>query len=157
MKLFTLTTWHSSQQHVFARFQQHSDKEVLAAAKFSGVHELVTSLPEGYDTILDLNASALSTGQKQLIGFARAVFRNPSIVLLDEPNAHLDIEGNKIFEKLLYRLKECQITSVIISHRSNVIDHVDYYLEIKYGQTAIFAPTAELRKANNLNQAKQSV
>lgn len=129
-----------------ARFQNCTDQDVLNAAQFAGVHELITSLQQGYDTILDTNGSILSSGQKQLVGLARAVFKKPSLVILDEPNAHLDRQGNKLFEHILYKLKKSGTTTIVVSHKESVIAHVDYYMEIKMGQTALFASSSELTK-----------
>ena len=123
-----------------ARFKEHDDAEVIEAAKFAGVHELILRLPKGYDTQLTPDDCILSAGQKQLVGLARAVFRKPALMVLDEPNAHLDSHGDRILGELLQKLKQENITTIIVSHKQDVLRWVDKILILKQGQLATFGP-----------------
>ena len=131
-----------------ARFKEYDDTEVIEAAKFAGVHELILSLPKGYDTQLDPNDCILSAGQKQLVGLARAVFRKPAFIVLDEPNAHLDNLGDKILGELLQKLKQEKITTVIASHKQDILRWVDKILILKQGQLATFGPRSLVLQGN---------
>lgn len=137
-----------------ARFNDCEDIEVISAAKLAGVHDLISSLPEGYDTPLDTSASVLSSGQKQLIGFARAVFRKPSLIVLDEPNSHLDSNGDKILAHLLENLKQEKITTIIISHKHDILKHMDKVLIMKQGQVSTFGPISQVFQAQNITGNK---
>jgi PrtD family type I secretion system ABC transporter len=124
-----------------ARLGEGEDAEVIRAAKRAHVHELVLRLPKGYDTEL---AGALSPGQRQRIGLARALYGNPRLVVLDEPNANLDVEGEQALLRALAELKAEAVTVVIIAHRPSLLSGVDKLLVLRDGVVEAFGPRAEI-------------
>jgi PrtD family type I secretion system ABC transporter len=124
-----------------ARLGDADDAEVIRAAKRAHVHELVLRLPKGYDTEL---AGALSPGQRQRIGLARALYGNPRLVVLDEPNANLDSEGEQALLRALAGLKEEGVTVVIVAHRPSLLSGVDKMLVLRDGVVEAFGPRSEI-------------
>lgn len=121
-----------------ARFGQVDADKVLEASKMAGVHELILQLPNAYDTIIGPSGGALSGGQRQRIGLARALYNNPSLIVLDEPNSNLDEAGEFALYKALGALKEKGTTVVIISHRPGVLSQVDKILVLVGGVVTLF-------------------
>ena len=130
-----------------ARFTEATDEEVVAAATRANVHEMILKLPEGYETQVDEGGSGLSGGQRQRIGLARAMFGSPRLLVLDEPNAHLDADGEEALALALATLKNEGSTIVLIAHRLNPIAHVDRVLVLCDGTLQLDGPrTAVFRK-----------
>lgn len=123
-----------------SRFGEVDAEAVVAAARMAGVHELVLQLPEGYDTLIGANGGGLSGGQRQRIGLARALYREPRLVVLDEPNSNLDDVGEKMLGQALQKLKQSGATVFIITHRPNVLAHVDKLLVLNNGELAMYGP-----------------
>lgn len=124
-----------------ARFQPGvDDSRVIAAAQLAGVHELVLRLPKGYDTDLGESVHVLSAGQRQRIGLARAVMGEPSFVVLDEPNASLDSEGEDALMSALDALKASGVTIVVVSHKPNLFRAADKILVLREGRMELFGP-----------------
>lgn len=123
-----------------ARLGDGDDAEVINAARDAGVHDVILTLPEGYDTQIGPGGAELSGGQRQQIALARALFGDPVFVVLDEPNANLDRQGEDKLLEALARLRARGITIVMISHRPNVMRAVDSLLVLKDGQVAAFGP-----------------
>jgi ATP-binding cassette subfamily C protein len=98
-----------------------SDEEIIAAAKFCDVHDVILAMPQGYETIIEKDGSNLSGGQKQRIALARAYFGDVKFVILDEPNSNLDTDGENALANAIKRAKERKITTIIITHRTNVV------------------------------------
>lgn len=115
------------------RFGEPNAEKIVAAAKLSGVHDLILRLPKGYDTEIGGVGGVLSGGQRQRIGLARAVYDNPRLLVLDEPNSNLDDQGEKELVEAIYRIKESGCTIVIVSHRALVLQAVDKILVLKEG------------------------
>jgi ATP-binding cassette subfamily C protein len=113
-----------------------SAEEVMAAADLAGVTELVKKLPGGFDTRVGPGGLTLSGGQRQRIALARAVFRRPRVVVLDEPNAHLDTEGEAALNRTIAQLKSIGATVIVVSQRSGVLQSVDRVLFMRDGQIA---------------------
>ncbi|MET2898251.1 type I secretion system permease/ATPase [Vibrio rotiferianus] len=116
-----------------ARFAKAKDEAVVAAAKLACIHELIMALPNGYDTYIGEGGALLSGGQKQRIGLARAIYTNPKVLVLDEPNSNLDPEGETALAIVLQYCKEQQITVVMISHRPGFLRQMDWVIKLKEG------------------------
>lgn len=123
-----------------ARFGDLNPEKVVAAAKMADVHDLILRLPEGYDTVIGVSSGNLSGGQRQRIGLARALYGNPVLVILDEPNSNLDEQGEVALEKALLQLKQLKSTVLIITHRNNALSKVDKLLILKDGALAVYGP-----------------
>ena len=123
-----------------ARFGDMNPEQVVAAAKMADVHDLILRLPEGYDTVIGATGGKLSGGQRQRIGLARALYGNPVLVVLDEPNSNLDEVGEAALEKALTQLKQKRTTVLIITHRNNVLSKVDKLLILNEGVLAVYGP-----------------
>jgi len=128
----------------FSRELQHDkaavDAAVVAAASLVGADALIRRLPDGYDHQLKLGGRGVSAGQAQRIALARAVFGDPAILILDEPNAHLDTEGDAAFIMTLGKLKAQGRTIIIVSHKSGILPLVDKILVMRDGRVDIFGP-----------------
>src|SRR5882757_1767519 len=127
-----------------SRFQEGEDREAILAAQMAGVHEMILRLPNGYDTQVGEGGAILSGGYRQRIGLARAVFGNPSLVVLDEPSSNLDADGDAALTDCIMQLKQRGTTVVIISHRPSTIGVVDKILLLKDGVAEMFGPRAEV-------------
>ena len=129
-----------------ARFGDMEPERVVQAAKTAGVHDMILHLPEGYDTVIGQSGGVLSGGQRQRIGLARALYGEPSIVVLDEPNSNLDDLGEKALMAAIDSLKQRACTTLIISHQLSVLAHVDKLLLMAAGSVAAFGPREEVLK-----------
>ena len=122
------------------RFTDAEPKLIVAAAKLAGIHEMILHLPKGYDTVIGGSGGMLSGGQRQRIGLARAVFGNPKLLVLDEPNSNLDDQGEKELVEALRRIKSQGCSIVVITHRTMVLQCVDKILVMKEGAAVSFGP-----------------
>jgi len=120
------------------RFGERDAEKIVAAAQLAGVHELILRLPQGYDTIIGGAGGILSGGQRQRIGLARAVYGDPKLLILDEPNSNLDDQGEKELVAALQRVKAQGCTVIVITHRTMVLMCVDKVLVMKDGQAVNF-------------------
>lgn len=122
------------------RFGPANSEQIVVAAKLAGVHELILRMPQGYDTVIGGVGGILSGGQRQRIGLARAMYGNPRLMLLDEPNSNLDDQGEKELVDAINRIKSQGCTIVVITHRTMVLQCVDKMLVMKEGVPVSFGP-----------------
>lgn len=128
-----------------SRFRENPAPEaVIEAAKVAGVHELILGLPGGYSTEIGPGGSTLSAGQRQRIALARALFGNPFLVVLDEPNSNLDAEGEAALAEAIVRIRERGGIAIVIAHRPSALAGVDLVLMMKEGRVAAFGPKDEV-------------
>lgn len=126
------------------RFNDGDDGAIIAAAKMAGLHEMIVRLPEGYDTQVGEGGVILSGGYRQRIGLARAVYGNPSLVVLDEPSSNLDSDGDAALAYCILQLKQRGTTVVLISHRPATIGVCDRILVLREGAAEMFGPRNEI-------------
>ena len=126
------------------RFGEIDSEKIVAAAKLAGVHDLILRLPEGYDTPIGGTGGILSGGQRQRIGLARAVYGDPCLLVLDEPNSNLDDQGEKELVEALLRMKSRGCTIIVITHRTMVLQCVDKIAVLKDGTLATVGPKEQV-------------
>ena len=126
------------------RFGEIKSESIIKAARMAGVHELVLKLPNGYDTVIVGSGGALSGGERQRIGLARAVYGNPKILILDEPNSNLDEQGEQELVQAIERVKNLGSTVIVITHRAHVLKSLKYLLVLKAGVVAAFGPREDV-------------
>ena len=130
-----------------ARFQPDADPaRIVAAAKAAGAHEMILDLPKGYDTPMGEDGNALSAGQRQRIGLARALYGDPFLVVLDEPNANLDAEGEAALTQAIAGIRARGGICIVIAHRPSVLNAVDSVLVMGNGAAIAFGPRDEVLK-----------
>ncbi len=148
-----------------ARFGEIDAEKVILAAKRTGVHDMILHFPQGYDTPLGDGGGGLAGGQKQRIGLARAMYDDPSLIVLDEPNSNLDDMGEQALVAAINDLRSRGKTIVLITHRTSALSTTNKLLLLRDGMAQMFGPTnqvlAELAKANQqqsqqAQQAKQA-
>ena len=123
-----------------ARMNDSESGDVIDAARMAGVHELILHLPNGYDTEIGEQGAMLSGGQRQRIGLARAVYRRPALLVLDEPNSSLDTVGEQALSRAIADMKACGSTIVVIAHRPMLLAQLDQILVLQEGQVQLFGP-----------------
>jgi len=121
-----------------------SDAAIVRAAQMAGSHELILMLPNGYETDIGPGGAALSAGQRQRIGLARALFGEPKLLVLDEPDASLDVEGEQALANALGNARKQHITTIVVSHRRTLLRYVDKMLVLNDGNVSHFGPAQEV-------------
>lgn len=121
-----------------SRFGVREPQKIVAAAKAAGVHEMILRLPQGYDTQMGIAGSGLSGGQRQRLALARALYDEPSLVVLDEANANLDDAGEAALMMAVRRLRDAGKLVIFISHRSGVLSIADRVMLMGEGQIVLF-------------------
>jgi ABC-type protease/lipase transport system fused ATPase/permease subunit len=128
-------------RHNIGRFRADvTDEQVVRAAQLAGVHELILRMPKGYDTEVGEGGVILSAGQRQRVGLARSMLGEPAFVVLDEPNASLDAEGEEALLKAIETMKANGATVVIISHKPGIFRPADKLLVLREGRVELFGP-----------------
>ena len=127
-----------------SRFQTGKDEEAIRAAQMASVHDMILRLQHGYETQVGDGGAVLSGGYRQRIGLARAVYGDPSIVVLDEPSSNLDADGDSALANCILELKQHGTTVILISHRPSTIGVVDKLLVLRDGTAELFGPKAEV-------------
>jgi len=127
-----------------ARFNELDEVKIITAARMAGVHDMVQALPGGYNTQIGEGGFALSGGQRQRVGLARALYGKPAYVILDEPNASLDADGEAALLSALQQLRQEGCTSVLITHKTNILATVDKILVLSHGQVTGFGSRDEI-------------
>ncbi|KQT36277.1 type I secretion system permease/ATPase [Methylophilus sp. Leaf414] len=141
-----------------ARFGALESQHILLACQRVGLHEAILRLPQGYDTRLDEQGLPLSGGQRQLLGLARAIYKEPPLLVLDEPNASLDEFGEARLMELLQVLKTINTTIVVVTHRSGVLKVTDDLLILKRGEVVHHGPRdAGIVYLNQLQSAATNI
>lgn len=141
-----------------ARFSDVDPAKVVLAAQRAGVHEMILCMPKGYDTPLGDAGAGLSGGQKQRLGLARAMYDDPSLIVLDEPNSNLDELGEQGLVLAINDLRQRGKTIVMITHRSSVLAATNKILLLMDGVPKLFGPSAEvLAELAKLSQQASAV
>lgn len=131
-----------------ARFGEVDTEKVITAARLAGVHEMILHLPAGYDTPVGDEGMGLSGGQKQRIALARALYGNPRLVVLDEPDASLDDTGLVALLQTLIKLKQQKIAVILITHRKSILPATNKLLVLVQGKVAHYGTTRDILTAN---------
>ena len=141
-----------------ARFGEINADKVILAAQRAGVHEMILNMPDGYDTMLGESGAGLSGGQKQRIGLARAMYDDPSLIVLDEPNSNLDEVGEQALLNALIDLRKRGKTIVLITHRTSIIGVTTKLLLLQDGMAKMFGPTKQvIEELTKQQQARQAL
>lgn len=122
------------------------DAAVVTAAQRAGVHELILRLPQGYETEIGESGHLLSGGQCQRIALARALYGEPRYVVLDEPNSNLDTEGEAALAHALHIFKQSRVTTIVVTHRPQLINLADKVLLMRAGSVERFGPRQEVEQ-----------
>lgn len=123
-----------------ARLEEPDPEKVIAATTLAGMHDIILRLPNGYDAEIGEGGMILSGGQRQRLGLARALYGNPKLLVLDEPNASLDADGEQALVDAMVYLKQAGKTTIIITHNPNFLKHVDKLLIMRNGEASAFGP-----------------
>lgn len=143
--------FHSSISENIARMGNSNDEDIIAAAKLAGAHELILQLPDGYAH--HAGGFHLSGGQRQRIALARAFYGDPQLIVLDEPNASLDNDGDLALDHAVQTARERGITMILISHRTNLVKHADRIAVLAQGQLNMIGPRDEILKKLQVHDA----
>lgn len=126
------------------RFAEVDAQKVVEAAQISGVHEMILRLPEGYDTLIGAGGATLSGGQRQRVGLARALYNNPVLVVLDEPNSNLDDVGEAALVEAIKVLKSRGTTVILITHRPSILQVTNKLALMQQGLLQLYGNTNEV-------------
>ena len=135
-----------------ARLGMVDSEQVVQAAQRAQIHEMILGLTHGYDTVIDPSSTLISPGQRQRIALARALYGDPRLLILDEPNSNLDGAGEAALGAVLRDLAG-KVSVIVVTHRSTLIQHVDQMLVLEGGRTRHYGPTADVLTAMRHAQA----
>lgn len=119
-----------------ARFTDFDSQDVIEAAQIAGVHEVIQALPQGYETQIGDSGAALSGGQRQRLALARTIFRKPALIVMDEPNANLDTDGEVALARAIAHMKALGRTIIFVTHKTNLLAYADKILILQNGTVA---------------------
>ena len=131
-------------ENISRYYVEPDDEEIVRAARLAGVHDMILRFAEGYETQIGDNGGFLSGGQRQRVGLARALYGDPSLVVLDEPNSNLDAAGDQALTQAILALKERGATVVVMAHRPSAIAAVDKILMLRDGKAEAYGPKDEI-------------
>jgi len=140
-----------------SRFGELDPEKVVLAAKRAGVHEMILHMPEGYDTVLGDGGAGLSGGQRQRLGLARAMYGDPSLIVLDEPNSNLDDIGEAALLQAVQDLRQHGKTIVLVTHRTTSLSITNKMLLLRDGVAELFGPTDQVMAALQKNTQQQAL
>ncbi|ATN32510.1 type I secretion system permease/ATPase [Rhizobium sp. ACO-34A] len=129
---------------------------IIEAAKLAGAHELILSMPDGYDTRIGMDGAVLSAGQRQRVGLARTLYGNPFLIVLDEPNANLDAEGETALTNAIVAIREKGSIVIVIAHRPNALAAVDHVLVVAQGTMVTFGPRDEVLRKTTMRAVAEN-
>ncbi|ALI03694.1 lipid A ABC transporter ATP-binding protein/permease MsbA [Pseudomonas sp. FW306-02-F02-AA] len=135
-----------------ARFAEVDSEKVVLAARSAGVHEMILMLPDGYDTVIGSDGFTLSAGQRQRVGLARALYGNPRLIILDEPNSNLDDVGDRALAAAIQQLKLTGATVFVITHRTNIVSQLDRLMVMNGGAISLYGPRKNVLDELNAQQ-----
>ncbi len=142
-----------------ARLGEWESQDVVEAAQLADVHDLILRLPKGYDTVIGTRTGVLSGGQLQRIGLARALYKRPRYVILDEPNTNLDEAGEQALIRAIKRLKAMGTTLIVVAHSTRILAHLDVIMVLREGRLSDFGKAgkilADYEKSENREAGQQ--
>ncbi|PIV78593.1 MAG: type I secretion system permease/ATPase [Rhodobacteraceae bacterium CG17_big_fil_post_rev_8_21_14_2_50_63_15] len=146
-------------QNIARMSEAPDDKMVVEAARGANAHEMIMQLPNGYDTRLDGNESHLSGGQRQRIALARALYGDPVMLILDEPNSMLDAEGSDALNAAVRRFKTQQKSLIVLTHRPQAIAECDQLMVLNKGQVVALGPRDEVleKTVSNVQPVREAL
>ena len=128
-----------------SRYASEADPTgVISAARAAGVHDMIVHLPDGYHTRIGPSGMTLSAGQRQRIGLARALYNDPFLVVMDEPNSNLDGEGEAALTEAIGRIRSRGGIAIVIAHRPSALAAVDLVAVVQNGKMVAFGPKSEV-------------
>ncbi len=123
---------------------KENEEQIIAAAKQVGIHEMILKMSDGYDTDIGEKGSKLSGGQRQRVGLARAIFKEPKYLVLDEPNSNMDGEAELELIRLIETIKKQGTTVIVVTHKPNLVEVADKILVLHEGNVVQFGPKKEV-------------
>ena len=140
-----------------ARFGDLDAEMVIQAASDAGVHEMVLSLPDGYETVISSHQGILSPGQRQRVALARALYRRPKLLVLDEPNSNLDELGERALNLAIQTMKNLGSSVILVSHRQGVLPLVDYLMFLQDGRISDQGTKAQIIERTNAEKERAQI
>lgn len=142
-----------------ARFSRdgHADADIVSAARAVGAHDMILALPKAYDTEIGAGGRGLSVGQAQRVALARAFYRSPVLLALDEPNAHLDVDGERALVTALEHARRRGATAIVVAHSASFIAVADKLLVVRDGRIEAFGPREQIAARLAGGQARPAV